>query len=139
MKTPRRIALDRATAEALEDFLDSLDDLNEVQLLSIFATWQARDESAHANAWTAAIAVAARDGLTSEMERAKHAALTWATRGTNAPWPYGVRMEDMWLQLRRQVGPALADAAVATALAGRLDPEAEAVLLEPWRSATGDA
>ena len=125
-------------AETLEDFLDSLGFLNESELLGLAASWEARDTRAHEDAWTQAVACAAVSGLTIQMEEARDAALSWATRGTNVPWPYG-RMEDMWLDIRRRAGPALADAAVAMVLGGHLDEAARAVLLAPWLGAAGQA
>ncbi len=132
--SPRKARLKPGARAAVEDFLDSLDDLNEVQLMEIYAAWQARDREAHQHAWTSAVAAAATSGLTTEMHAARDAALAWAIKGTNAPWPYGFRMEDMWSQLKRQAAPALADAAAAIVLSGRLDQVAEAALLGPWRS-----
>jgi hypothetical protein len=117
--------------EAVEEFLDSLPNLGEVQLLEIHAAWQARDRQAHENAWTAAIAAAATAGLTADLERARDEALQWAIRGTNVPWPYGFN-ESARLDERRGAGPALADAAVAILLEGRLDEKSRAVLLAPW-------
>jgi hypothetical protein len=128
----------RIEAETLDDFFDSLDFLDETQLLELAASWKARDTRAHEDAWTQAVACAAVGGLTTAMEEARGAALSWATRGTNVPWPYG-RMEDMWLDLRRGAGPALADAAVAMVLGHRLDEAARAVLLGPWLNVAGRA
>jgi len=130
---------DSAEVEALEDFLDSLDLLNEAQLLRIHASWRARDNATYDDAWTAVMAAAAKAGLTGEMEQARDAVLSWATRGTNKPWPSGGFAEDSWLQMRRQAGPALADAAVAIVLGDRLDREPALVLLAPWLSARGEA
>jgi hypothetical protein len=122
---------DSGEVEALDRFFDSLSALDEVRLLAIYAAWQARDIHAHEHAWNAVIAAAATAGLTGDMERARDAALNWAIRGTNAPWPYG-RTEDMHLELRRHAGPALADAAVAVLLGRRLADEDSQTLLGPW-------
>ena len=122
----------------IEDFFDGLETLNEAQLLRIASAWDARDQQAHEDAWTQAVARAAVGGLTVEMEDARTAAAAWATRGSNAPWPYGLAMEDTWLQMRRQVGPALADAAVAIFLGDALDEAARRTLLGPWLSAVDD-
>jgi hypothetical protein len=119
------------TYEAVEEFLDSLVQLTELQLLALNAAWQSQDKETHDNAWTAAIAVAATAGLRKEMERARNEALDWAFRGTNVPWPYGFN-ESAHLDVRRGAGPALADAAVAVLLEGRLDEDSRAVLLGPW-------
>lgn len=131
--------IDPSAAGTLEDFLDSLDFLNEAQLLNLAASWEARDTRAHGDAWTQAVACAAVSGLTAAMEEAREAAMTWAIRGTNAPWPYGLPMEDTWLQIRRQAAPALADAAVVMVLGGRLDEATRAGLLGPWLGATDQA
>jgi hypothetical protein len=129
---------DVAAAQTIADFLGSLDDLNDVQLLGIYAAWQARDERAHEDAWTEVIATAAKEGLTVEVEHARDAALGWAMRGTNLPMPYTVWAQDALLPLRRQVGPALADAAVVMVLGSRLDEATGETLIGPWmRSVTG--
>jgi hypothetical protein len=130
-KGPRPIG----TYEAVEEFLDSLEQLTELQLLALNAAWQSQDREAHDNAWTAAIAAAATAGLSREMERARDEALDWAFRGTNVPWPYGFN-ESAHLDVRRGAGPALADAAVAILLKGRLGEESQAVLMAPWLRAS---
>jgi hypothetical protein len=117
--------------EAVEEFLESLDLLTETQLLEIHAVWQGRDPQAREDAWTAAIAAAATSGLGSRLEQARDAALSWAMRGTNVPWPYGFN-ESAHLDVRRRAGPALADASVAILLEGRLNEASRSVLIAPW-------
>jgi hypothetical protein len=70
----------------MRDFLASLSFLNEAQILELVASWEARDVRAHEDAWTQVIACAAANRLTAEMDEARTAAMTWAIRGTNAPW-----------------------------------------------------
>jgi hypothetical protein len=118
--------------DAVEAFLECLDELSEGQLLELAAVWSKQDSQAHDDAWTRAVAVAARDGLTDRFEQARDAATHWATRGTNVPWPYGFN-ESARADIRRQAGPALADAAVALLLGERLDEETGEILIGPWR------
>jgi hypothetical protein len=133
---PNRLA---APADVLDDFIASLDELNDVQLLDIHAAWRGQDMSAHEDAWTAVIAAAAVAGLTAEVEQARSAALDWACRGTNLPWPQAGWAEDTRSQIRRQAAPALADAAVAMILADRLDEASGETLIGPWRNAASAA
>ncbi len=121
----------------LDRFLASLDGLGETDLLNLAAGWNGVDRSARDDAWTAALAAAAKAGLTEAVQKARRSALDWATRGTNFPWPDAGYMENMKAQIRRGAAPALADAAVALALGDRLDPQSADTLLGPWRAVRG--
>ena len=123
----------------LDRFIDSLDALDETDLLNLAASWGALDKSKHEDAWTHVVAAAAKAGLTERVEEARQSALGWATRGTNFPWPDAGYMENMKAQIRRGAAPALADAAVAIALGERLDRESADTLLGPWRAISGDS
>jgi hypothetical protein len=121
----------------LDGFLASLDALRETDLLTLAAGWSGADRRAHEDAWTRVVAAAAANGMTDRVRAARQAALDWAIKGTNFPWPDAGYMEDMKLHIRRGAAPALADAAVAIALGDRLDSESADTLLAPWRSLAG--
>jgi hypothetical protein len=121
----------------LDRFLASLDALDETDLLTLAAGWNGAEKSAHEDAWTRVVAVAAATGMTERVRAARQAALDWAIKGTNFPWPDAGYMEDMKLHIRRGAAPALADAAVAIALGDKLDRESADTLLGPWRSLPG--
>jgi hypothetical protein len=142
MRKVRRISPRRAGANLLDtkemtDFFDKLDHLNQEQLLSLAASWEAREKLPHRDALTQAVAAAGELGLTAQMEEARDEAMRWALRGPSDLW--AVTLQDERLQIWRQAAPALADAAVAIALGNRLNDGARALLLEPWVSAVEGA
>jgi hypothetical protein len=134
---PGRTGTDLLDTEQMADFLDKLDHLNQEQLLSLAASWGAREKLPHRDALAQAVAAAAEFGLTAQMEEARGAAVRWALRGPSDLW--AVTLQDERLQPRRQAAPALADAAVAIVLGGRLNDWARALLLEPWVNAVEGA
>ena len=138
MRRARRVLPRRTSATPLQTaeiaaFFDQLDRLNQEQLLSLGASWQAREKLPHQDALTQAVAAAGEFGLTAQMEEARDQAVRWALHGPSDLW--AVTLQDERLQLRRQAAPTLADAAVAIALGDRLNDGARALLLEPWANA----
>lgn len=138
MRKTRRVLPRRTSAKPLQTaeisaFFDQLDRLNQEQLLSLAASWQAREILPHQDALTQALAVAGEFGLTAQMEEARDQTVRWALQGPSDLW--AVTLQDERLQLRRQAAPALADAAVAITLGDRLNDGARALLLEPWVNA----
>ncbi len=124
-----------ARLDSVEEFLESLDELLDVQLLEIHATWRRTDPRARERAWTAAAAAAARSGLTERLGQVREAATQWATRSPTGPWLYS--FNDMGrADMRRQAAPALADAAVALLLGDHLDEKSGDVLIAPWLRST---
>ena len=126
-----------ARLDGVEEFLESLDELLDVQLIEIHATWRGTDPQARERAWTAAAVAAAGSGLTERLGKVREAAIQWATRSPTGPWLYS--FNDMGrADMRRQAAPALADAAVALLLGDLLDEKSGEVLIAPWlRSARG--
>src|ERR1035437_8106405 len=105
-----------------DGFFARLDPLNQEQLLSMRAAWQSTSRSAHEDAWTTVRAVAARGGLGKEIDRVRAKAMGWSTRGTDAI-PYQLNNDFTWRQIKAEAGEAIVDAALAIALAARLDAE----------------
>jgi hypothetical protein len=123
---------DLSETEAVDRFIDSLDFLNQEQLLGMTAAWRSADTQAREDAWTKVRATAAIAGLSNDVEHVRDRAMHWAARGTNTPSPYTLTTDDQWGQVRRAAAPALADAAIAIALGNRLDEATRDVLLGPW-------
>lgn len=59
-----------AELRAIEDFFDTLESLNDAQLLGLAASWEARESWPHRDALSQAAARAAESGLTARMEGA---------------------------------------------------------------------
>jgi hypothetical protein len=109
--------------------------LNQVQLLALQAAWRSISDEDHHSAWVGVGVVGSLDGLTKEIHRVRNRALAWAARGSNAA-PYRGNADYGWLQVKGEVGEAVADAAVAVALGSRLDEESRETLLAPWLRVT---
>jgi pyruvate/oxaloacetate carboxyltransferase len=132
----RRGPVDLLDTQEMATFFETLDHFNLEQLLSLGAGWQATGRQAHEDAWTTVRAVGARDGLTKEIDRVRNKALAWATRGSNSV-PYNrMNDNDTWLQVKKEAGEAIVDAALAVALGGRLDEASRAILIGPWLMTT---
>ena len=124
-------------SEAMNDFIGSLDLLNEANLMVLVASWGAVAQRDHEAAWAEVRRVATDDGLDADVKAVRDRAMQWAYRGTNIPAiPYSMMSDDEWLRLRREAAPALVDAALAVALGDRLGQSARNVLLAPWLRAT---
>lgn len=123
---------DLSETEAVDRFIDSLDFLNQEQLLGMTAAWRSADKQAREDAWTKVRATAAMAGLSKDVDHVRDRAMHWADRGTNVPTPYTLNRDDAWLQVRQGAAPAIVDAALAIALGNRLDEATRDVLLGPW-------
>lgn len=117
----------------MDTFFARLDGLNQAEVQALTAVWHSVGKQAHEDAWLAIRAIAARDGLSKEIDRVRDTALDRASRGTNN---VGYTVIDLARQTRIEAGPAIVDAAVATALGSRLDPVTRELLIEPWLRAT---
>jgi hypothetical protein len=129
---------DLSETEAVDRFIDSLDHLDQDQLMVLHASWRAVDPAVRGDAWAQVRAVAARQGLTKGVGRVRDRAMSWATRGADLV-PYNFHLDDMWLQLRQESAPAIVDAAIAVALGDRLDEATRDVLLGPWLRASEES
>lgn len=121
--------------EELAAFFARLDHVNQEQLLSMRAVWQAMSRAEHQEAWAAVRAVGLADGLTKEIDRVRDKALAWSRRGSNETL-YRNKDDFVWLEVKIDAGEAIVDAALAVALGSRLDEGTRNVLIEPWRRAT---
>jgi hypothetical protein len=117
----------------MDAFFERLDRLNQAEVQAMAAAWHAKSPAEHEAAWAAVRAAGVRDGLTKEIERVRDKALERASRGTNSV-PYTVI--DFTRETRIEAGGAIADAAIAGALAGRLDGVTYDFLVGPWLRAT---
>ena len=128
----RRTAISLLDTEELAVFFESLDHLIEEQLLGMRAAWNATSREAHEEAWAAVRAVGVRESLTKEIDRVRKKALAWVLRGSNAV-PFFHRNDDVsWQQAKMEASEAIVDAALAVALAARLDERAHDSLMGPW-------
>lgn len=132
----RRRSVDLVDTEAMDDFFEQLDHLNEVGLLNMRAAWNAASRSEHEDAWTAVRAVGALHGLTDEIDRVRKKALAWASRGSNMAPEVRIGQVQNWSVIKLEAGEAIVDAALAVALGDRLDARHHDLLIGPWLSAT---
>lgn len=133
----RRKSVELLETRNVEAFFDRLDHLNQEQLLSMRAAWQAVGRQAHEESWTAVRVVGAREGLTREIDRVRDKAIAWATRGSDSV-PYNRPNDtESWLQVKMEASEAIVDAALALALGDRLDAAIHDLLIGPWLRATG--
>jgi hypothetical protein len=112
-------------------FFDTLDHLDEAELLRMRAAWRSVPREAHERAWAAVRAAGSRDGIAAAIDRVRGRALAWASRGTNTR-PTQVSDDITWLDIKHEASEAIVDAALAIALDERIDPEARATLLVAW-------
>jgi hypothetical protein len=122
------------TAE-MAAFFERLDHLTQDQLLVLRAAWHSTSRENHEVAWAAVRDIAAREGLTEEIDRVRTRALGWASRGSNTI-PYRISSDVTWLQVKLEAGEAIVDAALAIALGSRLEDRPRAILIGPWLRAT---
>jgi len=128
----RQAGVGLVDTEEMAVFFERLDHVNQEQLLSMRAAWHSTSREAHEEAWAAVRAVGAREGLTKEIDRVRKKALGWVLRGTNAV-PFFHRNDDVsWQQAKMEASEAIVDAALAVALAARLDERAHDSLMGPW-------
>lgn len=132
----RRREVDLLDTAEMEVFFERLDRLNQAQLLAMRAAWHGTNRDAHSDAWTTVRAVAARYGLTKEIDRVRARALGWVTRGTDTI-PYQLNDDFTWQQVKHEAGEAIVDAALAISLGARLDVPTHDVLIGPWLRAVG--
>jgi hypothetical protein len=135
----RRRGADLLDTAEMDAFFARLNRMNEVHLLGLRAAWQAIDRREHEDAWTAVRVVGASQGLAREIDRVRKKAIGWTTRGSSTV-PYN-RMFDNegWQQVKMEAGEAIVDAALAVALAGRLDAHSREILIGPWEQVTEPA
>jgi hypothetical protein len=143
----RRRGVDLLDSPEMAVFFAKLDRLDQAQLMSMRAAWQAIPKEEHEDAWHVVRAVGAGQGLSEEIGRVRDTAMAWATRGSNSVPYYRMNDDDMRVQIKREAGEAIVDAALAIALGSRLaislgsrlDVTAHGTLIGPWLAATGAA
>jgi hypothetical protein len=126
---------DLSDSASIQAFFDAVDRLDIDQLERLRSEWRSIPKEVHEAAWAQVRAVAGRDGLSDEVDRVRRRALDWTARGSRQP---GRGQPDYRTWIERKIGAAeaIVDAALAFALGERLDPQARATLLRPWRAAT---
>ena len=129
----RRAETDLVDTDELNAFFAALGRLDDAELSRMRAAWRSIGRPDHEKAWAEVRAVGARDGLSAEIDRVRDRALVWARKGSNRP---GHELPDdmTWLEIKMEAAEAIVDAALATALGGRLDGQTRATLLTPWES-----
>jgi hypothetical protein len=132
----RKRKVDLLDTEAMDDFFDRLDRMNEVGLMNMRASWTSTSREVHETAWAAVRDVAARDDLSGEIERVRQKALAWAARGSNMAPEVRIGQSQNWQVIKMEAGEAIVDAAIAVALGDRLDQPNRDLLLGPWLGAT---
>ena len=128
---------------AVLELLRQLSTMGTIQAERLAHTWRVADGAARERAHAAAQAAAESSGRRAAARAAQQEAARWIneTAGPGHSWMAAeasatVQYRDA-MQSRRDAFPAVIDAVAAVVLAGVLDRQAEAVLLEPWSEAVG--
>jgi hypothetical protein len=119
----------------LNSFFDTMDHLEEVELLRMSAAWRSVARSTHEEAWAAVRTVGARYGISKEIDWVRKRAMAWASRGNNSI-PYMIDNNETWAAAKLQAEEAIVDIALGIALGDRLDDQTRVTLLAASDRAT---
>ena len=138
--SPRRSeSAHSAERRAVEDVLDTLDGLDEADMLALKALWDDQSGAMRERAWRHAKSIIERRGLDDSLYWAREAVAAWAGAArTDFSGIEGLLGRPGTQVCGRQVAvPAVLDAVAAILARDELSADEEATLSTPWAEVTG--